>query len=50
MNKKIHQPQDRLFRKILENPEHGKVLLRAHLPEYAKAAIDFDTLTLQPTR
>lgn len=47
-NRGLHQPHDGLFAAAFGNPENTAGLLRAELPPALVAAIDWDSLELQP--
>ena len=48
MKRDLHQPHDRLFRKVFSEPAEAAGLLRAHVPQWLADTLDWSSLTLMP--
>ena len=48
MMRDLHQPHDRLFRKVFSEPAEAAGLLRAYVPAWLAGTLDWSSLTLMP--
>ena len=48
MTRDLHQPHDRLFRKVFSEPAEAAGLLRAYVPGWLAETLDWSSLTLMP--
>ena len=48
MTRDLHQPHDRLFRKVFSEPAEAAGLLRAYVPAWLAGTLDWSSLTLMP--
>ena len=46
MTRDMHQPHDRLFRKVFSEPAEAAGLLRAHVPSWLADTLNWSSLTL----
>ena len=48
MTRDLHQPHDRLFRKVFSEPAEAAGLLRVHVPQWLADTLDWSSLSLMP--